>query len=92
MILADKIERVIEKQVEAIKDVKIDNITVWDSGSGKDGKRSTADFLQSFLKFAPGMESVYDMIGSEFPKFLQGTEKQIESAKPKEKIKEEDKE
>jgi len=79
MILADKLETIIAKQVEAIKGVKIDNITVWDSGSGNGGNGSTADFLQSFLKFAPPMEQAFGMVGAEFPKFLQGAKTQAEA-------------
>ena len=39
LIIADKLEQIVAEQVEAIKNVKIDKVTVWDGGEGKDGKK-----------------------------------------------------
>ena len=45
MLLVEKIEEIVKSQVEAIKNIKIDKITVWDSGDSKKGS-STANFLK----------------------------------------------
>lgn len=47
LMIADKLPELVKTQVEAIKNLKIDKITVWDTmGSGKDGKSpATANFL-----------------------------------------------
>ena len=50
LIVADKLEQLISIQVEAIKNIKIDKITVWDSGNGADGKNSTANFLSGLME------------------------------------------
>lgn len=69
MILADKAEKLMEIQADAIKGIDIDSITVWDSGNGG---TTTSDFIQNYLKVAPGLKSVFGMIGEEFPALLQG--------------------
>ncbi|MEW6602770.1 MAG: SPFH domain-containing protein, partial [Nitrospirota bacterium] len=53
LLMTEKIEQIVTMQVEAIKNIKIDKVTVWDSaGSGKDGS-STANFLASLVKSLP---------------------------------------
>lgn len=69
LLIADKLERLVQIQVEAIKNLKFDKITVWDSGS-KDGTTSTANFASSLLKSIPPMKELFDMAGMELPKFL----------------------
>ena len=56
--------------MEAIRDLKIDKVTVWDSGEGKDGKSSTANFLSGLLKSIPPMNEIFEMAGMELPEFL----------------------
>lgn len=80
MMIADKMENLMAIQMDAIKGIEIDKITVWDNGGGKDGSgSSTTDFIQNFLKSAPQMGSIFDMVGSEFPKLLQGSGKIAEN-------------
>ncbi|MPM96500.1 hypothetical protein SDC9_143664 [bioreactor metagenome] len=74
LMLADKMEKLIQLQVEAIKNIKIDKVTVWDSGSAKDGKTSTANFLSGMMKSIPPMSEMFDMAGMKLPDYL-GTEK-----------------
>jgi len=73
LLIADKLENLVKVQVEAIKNLKIDKITVWDSGS-KDGSSSTANFASSLFKSIPPMKELFDMAGMELPKYL-GTDK-----------------
>ena len=56
LLMIEKIEEIVGKQVEAIKNLKIDKITVWDSGSG--GTSSTANFLSSMIKSIPPLQDV----------------------------------
>ncbi|MCL2517615.1 MAG: SPFH domain-containing protein [Oscillospiraceae bacterium] len=76
MLIADKLEDIVKIQVEAIKNLKIDKITVWDSGTGagKDGKTSTANFLSGLLKSLPPMNELFDIAGMKLPEYL-GTPK-----------------
>ncbi len=73
LMIADKMEELMKIQVDAIKNIKIDKITVWDSGSGKDGKNSTADFISGLMKSVPPMNELFKQAGMDLPKFL-GTE------------------
>jgi len=72
LLIADKIESLYSIQVDAIKNVKIDKITVWDQGSGSANGSSTSDFLRSMLNIVPGFQEVYNMAGKELPSMLQG--------------------
>lgn len=76
MMIADKMEEIVKVQVEAIKNLKIDKVTVWDSGSGK-GESSTANFLSGLMKSLPPMNELFDMAGMELPEYL-GKDKQRE--------------
>ncbi|MHC5146113.1 MAG: flotillin family protein, partial [Planctomycetota bacterium] len=69
--MIEKIEEIVAKQVEAIKNLKIDKITVWDSGdsSGKGGS-STANFLSSMIKSLPPLQEIATMAGVELPEYL----------------------
>ncbi len=67
LLIADKLEALVAEQVKAISGVKIDKITVWDNGEGKDGKTATAGFLSGLLKSLPPLEDLYRMAGLEMP-------------------------
>ena len=73
MMIADKMEDIVKVQVEAIKNLKIDKVTVWDSGAGK-GTSSTAGFLSGLMKSIPPMSDLFNMAGMELPEYL-GKEK-----------------
>ena len=74
MMIADKIEELTRIQVQAISGVKIDKVTVWDSGSAKNGKTATADFLSGMMKAVPPMQEMFDMAGMTLPEYM-GKEK-----------------
>ena len=84
LLIADKLEKLVAIQVEAIKNLKFDKITVWDSGN-KDGSSSTANFASSLFKSIPPMKELFDMAGMELPKYL-GTDK-VQEVKPTEEPK-----
>ena len=79
MMIADKLEELTRIQVEAISGIKIDKITVWDSGSSKDGKTSTADFVSGLMKSVPPMQEIFDMAGMKLPEYM-GTQTSVEDA------------
>ena len=70
MMLADKMEELMKVQVEAIKGIKIDKVTVWDSMGGKEGAPATANFLSGMLKSIPPMNEMFKMAGMELPEYL----------------------
>ncbi len=73
LMIADKMEELMRIQVDAVKNIKIDKITVWDGGTGADGKNSTADFVSGLMKSIPPMNELFKQAGMDLPKFL-GTE------------------
>lgn len=70
LMIADKLEELVKVQVEAVKNLKIDKVTVWDGMSGKDGTPTTANFLSGMMKSIPPMNEMFNMAGLELPDFL----------------------
>ena len=70
LMLADKMENLIKIQVDAIKNIKFDKVTVWDSGTGANGQTSTASFLSGLMKSVPPMNEMFEMAGMNLPEFL----------------------
>ena len=69
LLMVEKIENVVAHQVEAIKNLKIDKITVWDSGSSN-GTSSTANFAQNLIKSVPPLHEIARMAGVQLPDYL----------------------
>jgi flotillin len=69
-LMVEKLEHIVSMQVEAIKNLRIDKVTVWDSGgSAKDGS-STAQFASNLIKSIPPLHEVARMAGVELPEYL----------------------
>jgi len=68
LLMVEKIEDIVARQVEAISNLQIDKITVWDSG-GADGS-NTANFVSNFINSLPPMHDVAKMAGVELPSYL----------------------
>jgi len=73
-LLIEKLPELVKTQVEAIKNIKIDKITVWDGNNGKDGSTSTANFLSGLMKSVPPLNDLFNQAGMDLPKYL-GKEK-----------------
>ncbi len=69
MLMIEKIEDIVARQTEAISNLKIDKITVWDSGNADKGS-STANFVSSLMKSLPPVQDVAAMAGVELPSYL----------------------
>lgn len=67
-IIADKLEELVRMQVEAIKNIKIDKVTVWDGMN--QGTPATANFLSGMLKAIPPMNELFRQAGMELPPAL----------------------
>jgi len=70
LLIADKLEGLVKLQVEAIKGIKIDKITVWDSGNSKDGSTSTSNFIKGLMGSVPPMQELFNMAGMKLPEYL----------------------
>ncbi len=80
LLVADKLEELTRIQVDAIKNLKIDKVTVWDSGAkSADGRGTTADFVSGLYKSIPPLAEMFDMAGMKLPSYL-GEAKKEETA------------
>ena len=76
MLIADKLPELVKTQVEAVKGIKIDKVTVWDgNGQGADGKTATSNFISGMMKSVPPLEELFNMAGMSLPSYLKGQEK-----------------
>ena len=69
LLMVEKIEEIVARQTEAIANLQIDKITVWDSGNGGEGG-STANFVSSLIRSLPPVHDVAKMAGVDLPDYL----------------------
>ena len=88
LLVTEQLPQLVAEQVKAIANLKIDKVTVWDSGSGKDGKNDTANFVSGLVGALPPLHQITKNVGIELPEFLgklsedpAGAAKLIEDAK-----------
>ena len=79
LLLLEKLPELVKTQVEAVKGINIDHVTVWDGGNSADGKGSTANFVSGLMKSVPPLNELFDMAGLNLPEYLA---KKKEEAKP----------
>ncbi|MFT4073178.1 MAG: SPFH domain-containing protein [Dysgonamonadaceae bacterium] len=77
LLLIEKLPELIKIQVEAIKNIKIDKITVWDSpGNNPNGNTTTANFVSGLMKSVPPLNDLFNMAGLNLPSYLKGDAEQ----------------
>jgi flotillin len=69
LLMIEKLEELVARQVEAISNLKIDKITVWDSGSNGNGS-STSNFIANLFKSLPPLQEISEMAGVQLPDYL----------------------
>ena len=74
MMIADKLPELVKTQVEAVKGICIDKVTVWDTANGADGKAATSNFISGLMKSVPPLDDLFNMAGMELPSYLKGKE------------------
>lgn len=71
MMIADKLEDLVKTQVDAIKNIKIDKVTVWEGGNQQDGEgNSTSKFVSGLYKSVPPLNDLFNMAGMNLPQYL----------------------
>ncbi|MCB0475573.1 MAG: flotillin family protein [Flavobacteriaceae bacterium] len=93
LLIADKLPELVKIQAEAIKNIKIDKVTVWENGQESNGKSSTANFLSGLYKSVPPLQEMFDMAGMQLPDYLKGKDVKKDTSPtppPPEKGKKED--
>ncbi|CAN5653369.1 flotillin family protein [soil metagenome] len=79
LLLIEKLPELVKTQVEAVKNLKIDKITVWDSGTNADGNTSTANFVAGMMKTVPPLNDLFNMAGLNLPTYLKGNDTKNEN-------------
>lgn len=90
LLIADKLPELVKTQAEAIKNIKIDKVTVWENGGSKDGKSSTSNFISGMYKAVPPLQEMFNMAGMDLPEYLKGKDKKEIEAEDAEIDKSED--
>ncbi len=75
MLITDKLPELVKTQVEAVKGINIDKVTVWDGGKGENGKTATANFVSGLMQSVPPLQDLFKMAGMELPSYLKGEAK-----------------
>ncbi len=70
MLIADKLPELVKTQVEAIKNIKIDKVTVWENGISEENGTSTSKFVSGMYKSVPPLKDLFNMAGMELPSYL----------------------
>lgn len=69
LLVADKLPEIVRMQTEAIKNIKIDKVTVWEGG-GANGNSSMSNFISGLYKSVPPLQEVFNMAGMDLPAYL----------------------
>lgn len=70
LLLLEKLPELVKTQVEAVKGIKIDKVTVWDGGKATDGKTSTANFISGLMGSVPPLNDLFNQAGMSLPQYL----------------------
>ncbi len=82
LLVADKLPELVKTQAEAISNIKIDKVTVWDGGQNSNGKTSTANFLSGIYKSVPPLEEMFNMAGMQLPNYLGNKQEETTDTPP----------
>ncbi len=74
LLLIEKLPELVKTQVEAVKNIKIDKITVWDSGANANENGATANFVSGMMKSVPPLNDLFNMAGLNLPTYLKGAD------------------
>ena len=70
LMIAEKLEDLVKTQVDAIKNIAIDKVTVWENGNSEGGGTSTANFLKGMAGSIPPLQDLFNMAGMDLPEYL----------------------
>ena len=73
LLIIEKLPELVAEQVKAIQNLKIDKITVWDSGAtgnGSGAAGSTSQFLRGLIGSLPPLHELATQVGIDLPEVL----------------------
>lgn len=82
MLITEQLPNIVREQVNAISNLKIDKVTVWDGGKNADGKTATADFLSGIISALPPLHELARNAGLDLPTYLGHLQREAEKSQP----------
>ncbi len=82
LLITEQLPKLVEEQVKAISNLKIDNVTVWEGGRNANGRTATADFLSGLVASLPPLHDLARNVGVRLPEYLGAAEKPPSSSPP----------
>ena len=70
MLITEQLPNLVREQVNAISNLKIDKVTVWDGGKNGSGKTGTAEFLSGIISALPPLHELARNAGLDLPTYL----------------------
>ncbi|MBK8554324.1 MAG: flotillin family protein [Lewinellaceae bacterium] len=70
LLIADQLPELVRIQVDAIKNIKIDKVTVWEGGNGNGDGNSTSNFISGLYRSVPPLNDLLNMAGMQLPEYL----------------------
>jgi flotillin len=70
MLITEQLPSLVREQVNAVSNLKIDKVTVWDGGKNADGKTTTADFFSGLISALPPLHELARNAGLDLPTYL----------------------
>jgi len=70
LLMVEKLPELVAEQVKAVQNLKIDKVTVWDSGPNGTGEGTTAGFLRGLIGALPPIHALAAQAGVELPGIL----------------------
>ena len=71
LMVTEQLPKLVEEQVKAVANLKIDKVTVWDSGTrGPAGRTRTADFVSGLVGSIPPLHEIARNAGVDLPQYL----------------------
>jgi len=70
LMVVNQLETLVPLQVEAVKNLKIEKVVVWDGGKNGDGKHATAEWMSGMIKSLPALHDLLKATGIELPEYL----------------------
>ena len=70
LLLLEQLDALVARQTEALSNLKIDKITVWDSGSNGKDQNTTSSFLRNYIGALPPIHELAKQAGLDLPEFL----------------------
>lgn len=68
MMMIEKLPDIVAKQVDALKNIKIDKVTVWENGGT--GEHATSNFLRGMMTALPPVHELAKQAGVSLPQYL----------------------